>query len=112
MFVTQSQYENMGKEQLTQELTDINSSYVNNINVKLTDLSEKFNEFTLKYNKVYSSCSNIKALTLIYSPRSFSWSVMLLQILSIVEERQLNSTLCLQNYMKMFWRKVFVSGSQ
>ena len=48
MVLTQSQYENMSKEELTQELTDINSSFVNNINANLTDLSEKFNEFTSK----------------------------------------------------------------
>ena len=40
----------MSKEELIQELTDINSSFINNINAKLTDLSEKFNEFTLKYD--------------------------------------------------------------
>ena len=37
MVLTQIQYENMSKEELIQELTNINSSFVNNINVKLTD---------------------------------------------------------------------------
>ena len=37
MVLTRSQYENMSKEELIQELTNINSSFVNNINVKLTD---------------------------------------------------------------------------
>ena len=46
MVLTRSQYENMNKEELIQELTDINSSFVNDIKAKLTDLSEKFNEFT------------------------------------------------------------------
>ena len=54
MVLTQSQYENMSKEELIQELTDINSSFVNDINAKLTGLSEKFKEFTSKYGKVYS----------------------------------------------------------
>ena len=54
MVLTRSQYENMSKEELIQELSDINSSFVNDINAKLTGLSEKFNEFTSKYDKVYS----------------------------------------------------------
>ena len=43
MVLARSQYENMRKEELIQELTDINSSFVNEINAKLTDLPEKFN---------------------------------------------------------------------
>ena len=54
MILTQSQYENISKAELIQELTDIDSSFVNDINAKLTDLSEKFNEFTLQYDIVYS----------------------------------------------------------
>ena len=37
---------------LIQELTDINSSFVNDINVKVSDLPETFNEFTSKYDRV------------------------------------------------------------
>ena len=37
---------------LIQELTDINSSFVNDINVKVSDLTETFNEFTSKYDRV------------------------------------------------------------
>ena len=44
----------MSKEELIQELTNINSSFDNNINSKLTDLSDRFNEFTSKHDKVYS----------------------------------------------------------
>ena len=51
MVLTRSQYENMSKEELIQELTNINSSFVNNINAKLTDLSDRLNEFTSKYDK-------------------------------------------------------------
>ena len=60
MVLTRSQYENMSKEELIQELTDINSSFVNDINTKLTDLSEKFNDFTSKYDKVYSELQQCK----------------------------------------------------
>ena len=48
----------MSKEELIQELTDINCSFVNNISVKLTDLSERFNKFTSKYDKVYSELNS------------------------------------------------------
>ena len=61
MVLTRSQYENMSKEELIQELTDINSSFVNDINTKLTDLSEKFNDFISKYDKVYSELQQCKS---------------------------------------------------
>ena len=54
MVITRSQYENISREELIQELSDINSSFVNDINAKLTGLSKKFNEFTSKYDNVYS----------------------------------------------------------
>ena len=54
MVLTRSQYENMSKEELIQEITNKNSSFVNDINAKLTDLSDRFNEFTPKHDKVYS----------------------------------------------------------
>ena len=44
----------MSKEELIQKLTNINSSFVNDINAKLSDLSNRFNEFTSKYDKVFS----------------------------------------------------------
>ena len=89
-------------------LLSINSSFVNDINAKLTDLSTKFNEFTSKYDKPILSCSSVKASTLIYSLESFNWIVTLLLTLNRAEERQLNWTLFLQKFMMMFWRKVFV----
>ena len=61
MVLTRSQYENMSKEELIQELTNINSSFVNDINAKLTDLSHRFNEFTSKYDKVYSELQQCKS---------------------------------------------------
>ena len=48
MVLTRSQYENMSKEELIQELSDINSSFVNGIDAKLIGLLGKFNEFTPK----------------------------------------------------------------
>ena len=59
MILTWSQYENMGKEELVQELT-INSSFVNNINAKRSDLPDRFNKIMSKYDKAYSK-SNVKA---------------------------------------------------
>ena len=59
MVLTRSQYENMSKEELIQELTDINSSFVYDINTKLTNLDETFMfEWTLddiKIEKIISS---------------------------------------------------------
>ena len=40
--LTRSKYKNSSKEELIQELTDINSSFVSNLNAKLMDLSDKF----------------------------------------------------------------------
>ena len=51
----------MSKEELIQELADINSSFVNDINAKLTDLSGKFNEFTSNYDNVYSELQQCKS---------------------------------------------------
>ena len=66
MVLTRSQYENMIKEELIQELTDINSSFLNDINTKLSNLEEKFNDFLSKYEMLIQSCSSVKNLTLIY----------------------------------------------
>ena len=55
MVLTRSQYENMSKEEeLIQELTDINSSFVNDVNTKLSNLEENFNDFLSKYDNVNS----------------------------------------------------------
>ena len=61
MVLTRSQYENVSKEELIQELTNINSSFVNDIKAKLTGLWEKFNEFSSRYNKVYSELQQCKS---------------------------------------------------
>ena len=63
MVLTRSQYETMSREELIQELTDINSSLVNDINAKLTDLSGRFNEFTSKYDKVCSELQQCKSFS-------------------------------------------------
>ena len=62
MVLTRSQYENMSKEELIQELTDINSSFVNDINTKQSNLEEKFNEFVSKYDKVNSELQQCKKI--------------------------------------------------
>ena len=41
MVSTHSQHETMSKEELIQELPGIDSSFINDINAKLTGLSEK-----------------------------------------------------------------------
>ena len=61
MVLTRSQYKNMSKEELIQELTNINSSFVNDINAKLSNLSNRFNEFTSKYDKVFSELQQCKS---------------------------------------------------
>ena len=60
MVLTRSQYENMSKEELIQELTDINSNLVNGINTKMSNLEERFNEFVSKYDKVNSELQQCK----------------------------------------------------
>ena len=61
MVLTRSQYENMSKEELIQELTNINSSFVNDINAKLSDLPNRFNVFTSKYDEVFSQLQQCKS---------------------------------------------------
>ena len=61
MVLTRSHYENMSKEELIQELTNVNSSFANDVNAKLSDLSDRFNEFTSKYDKVYSELQLCKS---------------------------------------------------
>ena len=53
MVLTRSQYENMSKEELVQELADIDCSFVND-NTKLSNLEENFNDFLSKYDNVNS----------------------------------------------------------
>ena len=50
----------MSKEELIQELTGINSSFVNDINTKLSNLEEKFNDFLSKYENVNSELQQCK----------------------------------------------------
>ena len=90
MVLTQSQYENMSKKDLIQELTDINSSFVNHINAKVTYLSERFNEFTSKYDKVYSELQQCKSFNSHLLTRIIQLERNALLILKIVGKRQLN----------------------
>ena len=50
----------MSKDKPIQEVTDINSSFVNDINTKLSNLEEKFNEFVSKYDEVNSELLQYK----------------------------------------------------
>ena len=52
----------MSKEELIQELRDIDSSFLNDINTKLSNLEEKFNEFVSKYDKVNSELQQRKKI--------------------------------------------------
>ena len=49
----------MSKEELFQELT--NSSFVNDINAKLSDLSDRFNKYMSKYDEVYFELPHCKS---------------------------------------------------
>ena len=51
---------------LTRSQYDINSSFVNDINTKLSNLEEKFNDFLSKYDNVNSELQQCKNLTPIY----------------------------------------------
>ena len=64
MVLTRSQYENVSKEELIQEHTDSNSSFVNDINMKLSNLEEKFNNFLSKYDNVNSELQQCKKFTI------------------------------------------------
>lgn len=60
MVLSLSKYENISKEEFTQELSDTNSSFTNNLIIKLTNLLEKFNKFTSKYDKLHSELQQYK----------------------------------------------------
>ena len=89
MVLTCSQYENPSKEEVMQELTDINSSFGNDINAKLTSLLENLMNLLPNMTRFTRNYSSVKALILIFSPELFNWSAMLLRTLSTAEEKQL-----------------------
>lgn len=60
MVLSLSKYENISKEEFTQELSDTNSSFTNNLIIKLTNLLEKFNKFKSKYDKFHSELQQYK----------------------------------------------------
>lgn len=51
-----SQLENMSKNKLTDEVLDL-ASFKNDINLKFLVLSDRFNDFDVKYEMVYSNLS-------------------------------------------------------
>ena len=77
MVLTRHQYENMSKDKLIQELTDINSSFVNDINVELNNLLKNLMNSCQNMIRFVQSCSNVKSLTSIYLQGSHSWNTML-----------------------------------
>ena len=58
----------MSKEEIIQELANINSSFVNDINAKLTDLFDRLTSLRQNIIESILSCSSVKATTLIYLP--------------------------------------------
>ena len=74
-------------------------SFVNDINAKLTELSEKFNKFTSKYDKVYSEVKQCKTLNshLLTSIIHLEHNAVINA--SRVEGRKLNLTLHLLKYL-------------
>ena len=81
----------MSKEELIQELTNINSNFVNNINMKP--------ELTSKHDKVCSELQECKGYN----------SHLLTRIIQLKRNALTNFQYSRQEkFMKMFWRKVFV----
>ena len=103
MVLNRSQYENISTEKLIQGLTDINSSFVSDINTKLSNLEEKFNEFLSKYDTVNSELQQCKKFN----------SHLLTRIAQLEHNSVRNSQysrrreLCLLTSQKMFWKKMF-----
>ena len=65
MVLTRSQYENMSKEKFIQELTDMKSSIINDINTKLSNLEENLMISCQNMTMLIQSCSSVNNLTLI-----------------------------------------------
>ena len=55
----------MSKEELIQDLRDINSSFANDINAKLNDLPKDLASFHQNMTNSILNCANVKAPTLI-----------------------------------------------
>ena len=60
MVLNRDQYYNMRKEELIQELADINSRFVADINTKLSNPSEKCNESSLEHHMFISELQQCK----------------------------------------------------
>ena len=99
MVLTRSQYENMSKEELIQELTDINSSFVNDINTKLSNLEEKSNDFLSKYDNVNAELQQCKKFN----------SHLLIGIIHLEYKAVTNSQYSGRETIsvKMLWKKTF-----
>ena len=73
MVLTRSQYENMSKE----ELRNINSSFVNDINTKMSNITENLMNSRQNMIRFIQNFSNVKSLTTIYWQGSCNWSLTL-----------------------------------
>ena len=60
MVLNRGQYYNMSKEELIQELADINSRFVTDINTKLSSPSEKCNESSIEHYMFHSELQQCK----------------------------------------------------
>ena len=66
MVLTRSQYENMSREEFIQELPDINSTSVNGINTKLSNIKKSLMISCQNMIKLIRSCNSVKKLTHAY----------------------------------------------
>ena len=107
MALTQSHYENMSKEELIQELTDINSSFVNDINTKLSNLEEKFNDFLSKYDNVNSELQQCKKFNSHLLTRIIQLEHNAVTNSQYIRRETIELNLCLLISLKMFWKKTF-----
>ena len=77
-------WQNYEEKEQIQELSDINSRFVNDINVKLVDFSEKMNYFISKYKKVCLELPQCKSFNSLLLSRIIQILLQMSQILRTV----------------------------
>ena len=108
MVLTRSPYENMNKEELIQELTDIISSFANDINTKLSNLEENFNEFVSKYDNVNSELQQCKKFNSHLMSRIIQLEHNAVANSQYSRRETIELSLFLLTLQKMLWKKMFV----
>ena len=95
--------------ELIQELKDINSSFVNDINTKLSNLEEKFNDFLLKYGNLNSELQQCKKFNshLLTRIIQLECNAVTNSQYSRRETIELNPVPADITELKMFWKKTF-----